>query len=71
MGASYAGRLLSPRSPSPKELAFAGLLVAVAGFCSFSQNLVVDGFVTLPSLPGIPFPQIPLGLGEDIDTDRY
>lgn len=71
LGASYVARMVAPYSPSPKEAAFAGLLVAIAGFFSFSQNLVVDGFVTLPTLPSIPLPQIPLGLGEDIDTDRY
>lgn len=41
---SYVARLLAPYSPSAKEAAFAGLLIAVAGFFSFSQNLVVDGF---------------------------
>jgi hypothetical protein len=68
LGASYLVRLLAPFSPSPKEITFLGLLFAVAGFISFSQNLVVDGFVTLPNLPSLPLPQIPLGLGEDIDT---
>mmetsp|Transcript_8969 Transcript_8969/g.10401 ORF Transcript_8969/g.10401 Transcript_8969/m.10401 type:complete len:215 (+) Transcript_8969:215-859(+) len=63
LGASYVARLLAPFSPSAKEIAFGGLLVAVAGFFSFSQNLVVDEFVTLPSiplpsLPTIEFPQI-------------
>ena len=71
LGGSYLARLLAPFSPSAKEIAFGGLLVALAAFFSFSQNLVVDGFVTLPSLPSIPLPQIPLGLGENIDTDRY
>lgn len=71
MGASYVARMVAPFSPSPKEAAFAGLLIAIAGFFSFSQNLVVDGFVTLPTLPSVPLPQIPLGLGEDIDTSRY
>mmetsp|Transcript_13970 Transcript_13970/g.30333 ORF Transcript_13970/g.30333 Transcript_13970/m.30333 type:complete len:219 (-) Transcript_13970:353-1009(-) len=71
MGASYVARMAAPFSPSPKEAAFAGLLIAIAGFFSFSQNLVVDGFVTLPTLPSVPLPQIPLGLGEDIDTSRY
>lgn len=51
LGLSYVARLVAPYSPSPKEIAFLGLLVAVAGFFSFSQNLVVDGFVTLPSIP--------------------
>jgi hypothetical protein len=68
LGASYLTRLLAPFSPSPKEITFLGLLFAIAGFISFSQNLIVDGFVTLPNLPSIPLPQIPLGLGEDIDT---
>jgi len=68
LGASYLARLLAPFSPSPKEITFLGLLFAIAGFIAFSQNLVVDGFVTLPNLPSIPLPQIPLGLGEDIDT---
>jgi len=53
LGASYVARLLSPYSPSAKEIAFGGLLVAFAGFCSFSQNLVVDEFVKLPNLPEI------------------
>jgi ethanolamine utilization microcompartment shell protein EutS len=57
LGASYVARLLAPFSPSPKEIAALGLLVAFAGFFSFSQNLLVDGFVTLPSidLPALPF----------------
>mmetsp|Transcript_12881 Transcript_12881/g.22142 ORF Transcript_12881/g.22142 Transcript_12881/m.22142 type:complete len:209 (-) Transcript_12881:114-740(-) len=71
LGASYVARLAAPFSPSPKEAVFGALLIAIAGFISFSQNLVVDGFVTLPTLPSVPFPQIPLGLGEDIDTSRY
>jgi hypothetical protein len=54
MGAVYVARLTAPFSPSPKEIPALGLLVAVAGFFSFSQNLVVDGFVTLPSLPSLP-----------------
>jgi hypothetical protein len=64
LGISYAVRLLAPFSPSPKESAALGLLVALAGFFSFSQNLVVDGFVTLPSLPSLPsLPEINLDLG--------
>lgn len=59
LGASYVARLAAPYSPSAKEIAFLGLLVALAGFFSFSQNLVVDGFVTLPSLPSIPMPSLP------------
>lgn len=44
LGVSYVARMVAPYSPSPKEAAFAGLIVALAGFFSFSQNLVVDGF---------------------------
>jgi hypothetical protein len=36
---------------APKEIATLGLLVAVAGFFSFSQNMVVGGFVPLLSIP--------------------
>jgi len=71
IGASYVARLLAPYSPSPKEAVFGGLLIAIAGFFSFSQNLVVDGLVTLPNFPSIPLPQLELGLGEAVDTDRY
>jgi hypothetical protein len=60
LGASYVARLLAPYSPSAKEIAFGGLLVAVAGFFSFSQNLLVDGFVTLPSIPLPSLPHIEL-----------
>mmetsp|Transcript_34129 Transcript_34129/g.34329 ORF Transcript_34129/g.34329 Transcript_34129/m.34329 type:complete len:211 (-) Transcript_34129:40-672(-) len=58
LGASYVARLVAPFSPSSKEIAFGGLLVALAGFFSFSQNLVVDGFidVNIPQLPNI-FPE--------------
>ena len=64
LGGSYIARMVSRYSPSPKEIAFLGLLVAIAGFFSFSQNLVVDGFITLPSipmpsLPSIEFPSLP------------
>mmetsp|Transcript_19302 Transcript_19302/g.41985 ORF Transcript_19302/g.41985 Transcript_19302/m.41985 type:complete len:276 (+) Transcript_19302:143-970(+) len=59
MGACYAARMSAPFSPSPKEIPALGLLVALAGFFSFSQNLVVDGFVTLPSLPAIDLPSLP------------
>mmetsp|Transcript_19016 Transcript_19016/g.26841 ORF Transcript_19016/g.26841 Transcript_19016/m.26841 type:complete len:204 (-) Transcript_19016:100-711(-) len=59
LGVSYVARLLAPFSPSPKEIAFLGLLVSIAGFFSFSQNLVVDGFVTLPSLPSVDLPSLP------------
>jgi hypothetical protein len=54
LGASYAARLAASFSPSPKEAAGLGLLIAFAGFWSFSQNLIVDGFVALPSLPTLP-----------------
>lgn len=59
LGASYIARMLAPYSPAPKEVAFLGLLVAVAGFFSFTQNLIVDGFVTLPSLPTLPSLELP------------
>jgi hypothetical protein len=54
MGVAYAARLAAPYSPSPKEIPALGFLVALAGFFSFSQNLVVNGFLTLPSLPSLP-----------------
>lgn len=70
LGASYVLRLVDSSAASataPKEIAFLGLLIAVAGFFSFSQNLIVDGFVTLPSidlpslpsLPASPLPSLP------------
>lgn len=59
LGASYVARLVASFSPSPKEIAALGLLVAIAGFFSFSQNLVVDGFVELPSLPTVELPSLP------------
>jgi hypothetical protein len=43
-------RIASPVSDSSKEIAALGVLVSVAGFFSFGQNLIVDGFVTLPSI---------------------
>lgn len=58
--ASYVARLIAPFSPSPKEIPFLGLLIAVAGFFSFSQNLLVDGFVTLPSIPLPTLPSVEL-----------
>ncbi len=64
--ASYLARLLAPFSPSAKEIAFGGLLLAVAGFFSFSQNLVVDEFVQLPS---IPLPSLPTIEFPSIDFD--
>ncbi|CAB9517612.1 expressed unknown protein [Seminavis robusta] len=60
LGASYVARLAAKYSPSSKEIAALGLLVAIAGFFSFSQNLVVDGFVTLPSIPVPSLPEISL-----------
>jgi len=66
LGASYVARLVSPFSPSAKEIAFLGLLVSIAGFFSFSQNLFVDGFVSLPTvnlptvnLPSFDLPSLP------------
>lgn len=59
LGASYIARLLAPFSPTPKEIAALGLLVAIAGFFSFAQNLIVDGFVSLPSLPSLPTFELP------------
>ena len=58
LGVSYIARLLASFSPSPKEIAALGLLFSVAGFFSFTQNLLVDGFVSLPSLPSIDIPAI-------------
>ena len=68
MGASYVLRLTAPFSLVPKEIAALGLLIAVAGFFSFGQNLVVDGFLTLPSipLPGIPMPPSDIGLDRGV-----
>lgn len=60
MGGVYLARCLATFSPSPKEIPALGVLVAVAGFFSFSQNLVVDGFVTLPSIPLPSLPTIEL-----------
>ena len=60
MGGGYLARCLAPFSPTPKEIPALGVLVAVAGFFSFSQNLVVDGFVTLPSIPLPSLPTIEL-----------
>lgn len=70
LGASYVARLVAPYSPSAKEIAFLGLLVAVAGFFSFSQNLFVDGFVQLPTvdLPTVELPSVP-GLGAGLHAD--
>ena len=56
LGSSYIIRMVLPYSDIAKEIAFGGLLVASAGFFSYSQNLVANGFVRLPALPAIPFP---------------
>lgn len=57
LAASYVARLIAPSSYSPsppKEIAGLGLLVSLAGLVSFAQNLVVNGFVQLPSVD-LPF----------------
>jgi len=61
---SYIARL-GRFSPSKKEIVFLGLLFAVAGILSFGQNLVVDGFISIPSIsfPSI-FPQNEFDLPE-------
>jgi len=61
LGMSYVLRLLARYSETPKEIAALGLLVSIAGFFSFSQNLLVDGFVSLPSvsLPSLPSLELP------------
>jgi hypothetical protein len=68
LAVSYILRLVAPFSLVPKEVAFLGLLVAVAGLFSFGQNLLVDGFVTLPSitLPGLPMPPSDIGLDRGV-----
>lgn len=68
MGASYVLRLTAPFAMVPKEVAALGLLVAVAGFFSFGQNLLVDGFISLPSipLPGLPMPPSDIGLDRGV-----
>jgi hypothetical protein len=50
LGASYVARMVA-RSPSPKEIAFLGLVVAILCFSFFTQNLIGNGFVTLPNIP--------------------
>jgi len=62
LGLSYVLRLLSKYSETPKEIAGLGLLVAVAGLFSFGQNLIVDGFVSLPSIELPSLPQINIEL---------
>jgi hypothetical protein len=61
---SYIARL-NRFSPSKKEIIFLGLLFSVAGIFSFGQNLIVDGFINLPSLslPSI-FPENEFDLPE-------
>jgi hypothetical protein len=48
----YSLRLVLP-TPN-KEITFGGLLVAIAGFASFSQNLFAGGWVNFPALPSLP-----------------
>jgi len=67
MGLCYAARLSAPYSPSPKEIPALGLLVAFAGLFSFSQNLVVDGFIVLPSLPAINLPDFDFHFTSDLN----
>lgn len=55
----YSIRLLASFPETPKEIALFGLIVAIAGFFSFSQNLIVDGFITLPTLPTLPSIELP------------
>ena len=70
MGASYVARMLAPYSPSPKEIAFLGVLVSLAGVASFGQNLIVDGFISLPSLP-FELPEFPhVDLPEDFAEEN-
>lgn len=68
LGVSYLARMIAPYSPSPKEIAGLGLLVAIAGFFSFAQNLLVDGFVILPSLPTIDLPDLSSIVGSTTTT---
>ena len=71
MGLSFVARMLAPFSPSPKEVAFLGLLVSFAGFWSFSQNLIIDGFITLPQLP-FDLPALPhVDYGEFADEEGF
>lgn len=73
MGLSYVARMLAQYSPSPKEVAFLGLLVSLAGFFSFSQNLIVDGFITLPTID-LPFdlPSLPhVDYGDLADQEGF
>jgi hypothetical protein len=69
LGVSYLARMIAPYSPSPKEIAGLGLLVAIAGFFSFAQNLLVDGFVILPSLPTIDLPDLSSIVGTTTTVD--
>jgi len=68
LGLSYLARLFSTFSPSAKEIAFLGLLIAIAGFCSYTQNLLVDEFFVLPT---IPLPQLPTIEVPSIITDVF
>ena len=71
MGASYIARMLAPYSPAPKEVAFLGLLISIAGFASFGQNLIIDGFITLPSLP-FDLPELPhVDYGDFADEEGF
>jgi len=58
MGATYVSRLFQTLPTIPKELAFLGLLVSFAGFTTFTQNLLVNEFISLPSIsiPSLPMP---------------
>lgn len=71
MGLSYVARMLSPKTLTPKEVAFLGLLVSLAGFSSFSQNLIINGFITLPELP-FDLPALPhVDYGEFADEEGF
>ncbi|CAJ1956891.1 unnamed protein product [Cylindrotheca closterium] len=59
MGLIYVARCLAPFSASPKEIPALGILVALAGFVTFSENLIVDGYVILPQLPQLPSIELP------------
>ena len=44
-GASYIAMLVAPFNPSSTEIDFDCILVALAGFVNFRQNLMIDGFI--------------------------
>ena len=67
LGTSYVIRLLAPYSPSPKEIAFLGLLLSAASFFSFSQNLLTNEFVALPSQPGTEMPKLPFDVPKSFE----